>query len=160
MPADLWLLLQSSAPAAAMRGSFWLYPLVNTVHVLALLAFFSAVAAIDARLLGALRPVPVVAVLRPCRRIAVVAFAVQVASGVLLFSAEAATLVGNDVFIAKMLVVALALANVAVLESVWGRTLAELPAGAAVPTAVRLTAGLSLAGWTTVAALGRLIAYV
>ena len=159
MPADFWSLLEQSAPAAAMRGSVWLYPLINVVHVLALLVFFAAVAAMDARLLGSLRQMPVAGVLRPCRRIAAAAFVVQATSGVLLFSADATAIAGNSAFFAKMLVIALALANVAVVEGVWGRVLAALPADAPVPAGARLCAGLSLAGWTAAAALGRLIAY-
>ena len=159
MRLDLVSLLEQSALAVEMRGSIWLYPLVNVVHVLALLIFFAAVASMDARLLGSLRQVPVADVLRPCRRISASAFIVQATSGILLFSADATAISANPAFLAKMLVVVLALANVVAVESAWGRALAALPVGAPAPAGARLCAGLSLAGWIAAAALGRLIAY-
>lgn len=159
MELDLVSLLERSALGAEMRGSVWLYPLVNVVHVLALLIFFAAVATMDARLLGFLRQVALADVLRPCRRISAAAFLVQATSGVLLFAADAAAISANPAFVAKMLVVGLALANVIALERTWGRSLAALPLGAPVPAGARLCAGLSLAGWIAAAALGRLIAY-
>lgn len=160
MPAELWLLVEQSAPALAMRGSAWLYPLVNVAHILALMVFFAAVAVMDTRLLGGLQQVRVTVILRPCRRIAVGAFLVQAASGVLLFSAEATTVAVNTAFVAKMVVIVLALANVIAVESLWGRVLGALPAGFALPPGVRLCAALSLGSWIAAAALGRLIAYV
>ncbi|MBK8211298.1 MAG: hypothetical protein IPK78_16415 [Rhodospirillales bacterium] len=159
MELDLVSLLEQSALGAEMRGSIWLYPLFNVVHVLALLIFFAAVATMDARLLGSLGQMAVADVLRPCRRISATAFVVQATSGMLLFSADAAAVSVNPVFLAKMLVVGLALANVVALESRWGRALAHLPVGAPVPAGARLCAGISLAGWLAAAALGRLIAY-
>jgi hypothetical protein len=160
MPADVWVVIEQSAPAAAMRGSIWLYPLVNVIHILGLMAFFSAVVAMDVRLLGRFSRIPLAMIVRPCRRTAAAALIVQAISGALLFSSEATTIAGNDAFIAKMLMLTLALANAVGVFVLWERVLETLPAGAPVPPAVRLAAGISLGAWVSVAILGRLIAYM
>lgn len=160
MPADVWLLIEQSTPAAVMRGSIWLYPLVNVIHILGLMAFFAAVAAMDVRLLGGFGQVPVVTIVRPCRRMAAVALIIQVLSGALMFSTEATKIAANQAFIVKMLMIVLGLANAMVVFAIWERVLNKLPVGASIPAGVRLAAGLSLAAWVSVATLGRLIAYV
>lgn len=154
------LALQQSDFAALVRASPWLYPLANVVHVLALLLFFAAVAAMDARLLGAFRAVPVAAVLRPCQRLAAAALAVQAASGVMLLAPEAKDLGNNPAFLSKLLLIGIALTNAALLRAVWGRRLHRLAAALPAPLGARACAAVSLAAWLGVAALGRIIAYV
>jgi hypothetical protein len=76
-----------------------------------------------------------------------------------LFAADAIAIAANPAFRLKMLTVALGLANVALLESVYGRGLrATIPT--APPLGARICAGVSLASWIATASLGRLIAYV
>jgi hypothetical protein len=160
MLANVWLLIEQSAPAAAIRGSTWLYPLINVIHILGLLAFFSAVVAMDVRLLGGFARIPIATVMRPCRRAAALALIIQAVSGAFLFAPEARAIATNDAFLAKMLMLALALANAGAVFVVWQRVLETLPGGAPVPAGVRLAAGVSLGAWVSVAVLGRLIAYV
>jgi hypothetical protein len=159
MPADLWLALETSALGQAMRLSPFLYPAANVLHVLALMVFFAAVAAMDARLLGAGHSLPLSAVISACRPSAAAALVVQAASGLCLFAAEATALVTNDVFRLKLMVIALGLANVAVLEGCYGTRLRDQPAGQSLPAGARAIAAVSLVGWLTTAALGGLIGY-
>jgi hypothetical protein len=137
-----------------------LYPLANVAHVLALMVFFAAVAAMDVRILGGLRSSEVAAVLRPCRRIAAGAFLLQAASGLMLLAPEASTIAINPAFAPKMLLVVLGLVNVAILEGLYGRSLNGLPPATPAPAGARVCALVSLIAWLATAALGRLIAYL
>ena len=90
---DVFLALEQSGIGAAMRGSSFLYPLANVLHIIGLAAFAGAIAVMDARLLGAFQPLPLAPFVNGWRRAAMAGFAVQVVSGFLLFSAEASAIV-------------------------------------------------------------------
>ncbi len=98
--------LEHSAFAAAIRQSSWLYPLANVGHILALVAFASAVAVMDLRILGAFAGTVPAHVLRQARRAAILAFCGLAATGFMLFSAEASHIVVNPVFRLKAALVA------------------------------------------------------
>lgn len=155
---DVFLALERSGLGAAMRESWFLYPLANVLHVLGLAGFAGAIAIMDARLLGAFRGIPLAPFVDRWRRVAMAAFAVQVASGILLFSAEASAIVENPVFRVKILLIVLGLANVAVFELVSRPGLATWRDGNPPPSA-RISGAVSLIAWLAVAAAGRLIAY-
>jgi hypothetical protein len=149
--------LEASDLAATMRRSVWLYPAANVLHVLGLMGFFAAVAAMDVaafRADGAAALRRRVAALRP---VALAFFALQVATGVLLFLPEATHIWHNAAFLLKLAAIAFAFANVALFEIALGRASPEAFAG--VPGGVRAAAVASLALWLAVATLGRLIAY-
>ena len=149
----LFAAIQDSAAGAYVRDSVYLYPAANVLHVLAVLAFFASVAAMDLRLLGAIRGEPAKAVIARLRPVSIGAALLILASGATLFVPEAVALARNGAFQLKMAAVAIGLINVAVNERAMRRQgEASLPA--------RSTAALSLALWLAVAALGRLIAYV
>lgn len=159
MVAELWPAIEQSAIGVAMRSSPFLYPAANVAHILGLMLFFSAVAMMDAKVLGVFPRVPASCVLRTGRPLAVGGFLVQATSGSLLFAADAVAIAGNPAFRLKMLMVLLGLTNVVVLECVYGRRLrTAIPI--APPLGARVCAGLSLAGWAATATLGRLIAYL
>ncbi len=149
----LWLALQESWFGALVRQSAILYPAANILHVLGVMGFFALVAAMDLALLGALGPAPprkIVAALRP---FAVVLLVLVAATGLVLFVPEAVAIAGNPAFQAKLVLLALGLANVIANE--WAVRERGEESGLA-----QLTAGLSVFAWLAVAALGRLIAYV
>lgn len=94
------------------RESVWLYPAANVGHILALTVFAAAVAMMDARLLGAFRAVPPGVFLGSVRRLAAAAFALMLATGSVLFAAEATHVADNEVFQAKLVLIGAALVNV------------------------------------------------
>ncbi|MDX2201485.1 MAG: DUF6644 family protein [Hyphomicrobiaceae bacterium] len=141
---------------AVVRQSVWAYPTANIAHVVGLAVLAGAVAVMDARLLGLGGATPWPSVVRPTQRVAAVALAVMLATGFALFAAEASHLAQNPVFLVKMGLLAAALANAGV--AAW--LLRGLAPDAAVPPALRASAGLSLALWLAIAAAGRTIAYV
>ena len=77
MVAELWPSIEQSAIGVAMRSSPFLYPAANVAHILGLMLFFSAVAVMDAKVLGVFPHVPAGCVLRTGRPLAVGGFLVQ-----------------------------------------------------------------------------------
>lgn len=147
--------LEASPLAAAMRASLFLYPLANVVHVLAALAFFAAVAAMDVKILTAGSIGEARRFVGRVRPWAALALVVQIGSGVLLFAPEATHIWENPVFRVKLILVAIALLNVVLVEVMIRRGGDE----GARTGAARGSALVSLGLWLSVAAAGRLIAY-
>jgi hypothetical protein len=155
----IFVALEQSGFAAAIRQSRWLYPFANVGHILSLTAFASAVAVMDLRLLGAFAATAPGRVLARARIAAIAAFCGLAATGFMLFSAEASHLVGNPVLRLKFLLVAAGLLNVLIYEIVARRAVETSPPGAPLPRAGRVAGALSLVIWISVAACGRSIAY-
>jgi hypothetical protein len=155
---EIFLALEQSGLGAAMRSSSVLYPTANVLHIVGLSFFFGAISIMDARLLGAFQPMPLKPFVSRWRRVAMAAFAIQIVSGFMLFSAEASAIVENPVFRLKVLLIVIGLANVVAFEVVTKPGITGWTDGRP-PTAARVSGALSLAIWTTVAIAGRLIAY-
>jgi hypothetical protein len=147
-------LVEASSLAQTTRRSVWLYPVANVAHVLGVMGFFAAVAAMDVKAMHSPGAGELRSFIAGVRPVAILLLAMLLATGVLLFVPEASHIGHNPVFWAKLSVIGLALLNVLALERFLGRASTE-----ALPASVRLTALLSLLLWLTVAALGRLIAY-
>jgi hypothetical protein len=155
----IFVALEQSGFAAAIRGSLWLYPAANVGHIVALTCFAGAVAVMDIRLLGGFAATAPGALLARARWFAIAAFTAMVATGFLLFAAEASHLVLNPMFQLKAALVAVGLANVALYEFGLRRAVEALAPGANLPARAKILGGLSLGIWITVAACGRSIAY-
>jgi hypothetical protein len=151
--------LERTALASAVREGVWLYPAVETLHVLALATLFGAIALLDARILGLARALPLDALARHALRPVHGAFAVLVVTGSLLFAADATALSANPAFRTKMVLVPLAVANALAFQAGPFRRLRAEPS-APVPPVAKAFAASSLALWIAVIVCGRLIAYV
>lgn len=149
----LLVALQGSGFAAIMRGSIFLYPVANVVHVLAALTFFAAVAAMDIKVLKAVSVADARAFIDRVRPIALAAFAVQAGSGLMLLAPEAIHIWHNPVFKLKVVAIGIGLANVVLLEILLRRDATMLSRLA------KASAVASLVAWLSTATLGRLIAY-
>lgn len=150
--------LEGSWLGRVARSSTWLYPLASVLHVLGLAFLLGSVALFDLRLLGAARRLPADAAAAFLLPLARAAFAVQLATGMVMFAADASHIYGNRFFLLKMALVALALANVALFH----RRLSLEPflreEGSA-PSWAKAAAAASLTLWIAVAVCGRMIAY-
>jgi hypothetical protein len=155
----IFVVLEQSGFAAAIRHSPLLYPAANVGHILALFCFAGAIAVMDLRLIGAFAASPPAAFIARARRFAAVAFIALAATGFMMFAAEASHLATNPVFQIKLALIAAGLANVLVFEFGAKRMLAGLPAGAPMPMGARIAGVASFALWLAVAACGRSIAY-
>lgn len=150
-----WLDAAGVGPWA--KGSAWVYPLVNSVHLLGLVMLVGGIGVVDLRLAGLWRDLPAGALSRALTPIALVGLLLLIASGTVLFAADGTALARSPTFHRKLTLIALALANAALFRLVWQR---RVEAGGDVPPLIgRASAVASLAMWLCVGALGRLIAY-
>jgi hypothetical protein len=155
--APIFLSLQESALGHLMRSSPMLYPAAEILHIMGFVLLVGSIAALDLRLLGfgqtiAIRPLA--RLLLPLSR---VGFLAAIAMGFLLFSADAAHVVRNPAFQAKLLLIAAALVNIVIAHVGPWRRIAGWDG--AVPAGAKVTALASLLLWLGALTAGRLIAY-
>ena len=157
---DLAQAIQDTGVGTFVRESPLAYPLIEGLHLLGLAASFGLVLFIDLRLAGLLlRDVPVSRLHGNLRPWVFTGFLLIFATGALLFLAEAAMLVVNGWFIAKLVLMALALANALAFELAWRRHGSGWVDQAEVPARARTAGWASLALWVLVCVAGRLIPY-
>lgn len=145
---------EGSALGAAARGTVWLYPALNLAHVLGAALLVGAVAVFD---LAVLRRNPDVGRIgRATLPLAGCGLALQLATGALLFAAEATTMAYNPAFQLKLAAIALGIANIALFRWRFAGAIAE---GFTPPGARRL-ALVSLLAWVVALLAGRGIAYL
>lgn len=149
---DLLAAIEASGLAAHLRASRWTYPLVNAAHVMGLALLFGSIAPLDLRLLGLWRNVPIGPLRAVLRPVSATGAALAVITGALLFAVNAREYAGLGLFQAKMALVALGLANAALLAGPRLDTLS--------PAALRLAGGASLAIWIAAILCGRIIGYL
>jgi hypothetical protein len=103
--------IQQSAPAAALRGSFFVYPVVNALHILGIGALVTSAGLMDLRVLGAFRALPEDAFVAALRRVALGAFVVAVVTGLMLLSVRATEYGAMPLFWIKLGLIGVAGAN-------------------------------------------------
>jgi hypothetical protein len=154
---DILAFIAQSAVARALKSSRYVYPAVNTAHILALATLFGSILALDVRLLGAFRAVPVRPLAAVLPRVAAIGLGCAVVTGALLFTVEPLDYARNPAFLAKGALVLAGSAHALTVRASapWRRLLAEEVIGAG----LRVSAALSLALWSAAILAGRLIAY-
>ena len=159
-PSALWKWLEGAPVAAGVRESLWLFPAIESVHLLGMAVLFSTIAAFDLRLLGlVLRAVGIRDLARRLLPWTWAAFAVQVVTGALLFSSEATHMVVNPAFRIKMLLIALA--GLHALAFRWiARGLPDGEASSPPPMRAQIAGLTSLLLWTGIVAAGRWIGFI
>lgn len=151
---EYWLIaLETSGMATALRNSVWLYPLVNTGHILGAALLVGGIVPLDLRLLGLWRNLPLAPLWRVLRTTSATGLVVAVVCGALLFSTRATEYAASPWFQAKMLVVLLAITN-----ALWLAWRARR-SGSWKADVARLPAAISLMAWTVAVCLGRLLGY-
>jgi hypothetical protein len=150
-------MLDASAVAGAMRGSTWLYPIVEIVHITGLAVLVGSVAMFDLRVLGFGRSVGVQAAGRMLLPWSAISLLAIVPSGLLLFSAHPSALSVNRVFQLKLVLIAFTGLNALAFHLGVYRTAATWHADA--PRVAQLHAAASLGLWIGVISCGRFLAY-
>jgi hypothetical protein len=152
--------LASTRWSIDLHESLYMYPLVESTHVLSLTLFVGLTAMMDLRLLGlTMRAVPVSQVttrLLPWIRIG---FGVMMFTGVLLFYAIPVRNYQNIFFRVKMVLLVLAGINVWYFHTRTERTVDAWDLAARTPKAARVAAIASLVLWASVVVTGRMISY-
>ena len=132
--------------------SAWVFPFVEAAHIVSFALLIGAIAVIDVRLMGLLRHQPVAPLLRSALPVALVGFAGAVATGTLLFVANAGELLANRAFVIKMGLVMLAGLNAA-----WFHARGSI---GKLDVTARAQTVLSLGLWLAVMICGRWIGYL
>lgn len=151
--------LQSLPWVAALRRSRWVYPLVNTGHIIGLALLFGSIIPLDLRMLGLWRSIRLEAFSRVLLPVAFTGLVLAIITGFLLFSVRAQKYALLPVFQAKLVLIFAAIANALLLHAstVWagqqGNTVLWPP------WRLRLAAVLSMGLWTSVIICGRMIGY-
>lgn len=138
----------------AIRGSLWLFPVIEAVHLLGLCLLGGAVLIVDLRMLGVGLRQPVAEVARDARPWLVAAVVVMLTTGTALFLSESVKCYYNTAFWVKITTLPVALAFTFLVRNRVARATAH-----EATARTRLVALLSLALWFTVAAAGRWIGF-
>ncbi|MBL8565740.1 MAG: hypothetical protein JNM89_08495 [Hyphomicrobiaceae bacterium] len=159
-PTTFWEVLAATPVAAFVRENAWAYPLLETLHMLGLALLVGGIVLFDLRLLGRSSEIPV-------RRLAChilpwvwIGFAINLATGALLFSSDAAEFAANASFRVKIVLIALAGINAAVFQRFAFRDVESWDRGVAAPPRARVLAMVSLVLWIGVVTAGRMMAYL
>lgn len=153
--------LQALPWASGIRESAWKFPLVESVHSLAISVLVWPTAILDLRLLGlVMRRRPVSEVAGQFLPWTWAGFAMMAPTGALLFASEAVKAYHSPFFRIKLVLLVLAGLNALVFHQTIYRSAGDWDRERVTPPRARLAGGLSLAFWIGVIAMGRALAYV
>jgi hypothetical protein len=152
--------LETSGFAGGIRDSLFLFPLLESTHVIGLALVFGTIAIIDLRLLG------IASTERPFQRMwsdilkwTWAAFALTALTGALMFITNARVYYHNFFFRTKMLLLVLTGVNMLVFELTARRTVHQWDKASSAPRAGRIVAALSLVMWIGIIFMGRIIGF-
>ena len=151
--------LQATDLSHALRASIWLYPLVNTGHVVAIAMLFGAIVPLDLRLVGCWRAVPLDHLARVLLPVAIVGLLLALTTGSLLFATRPLDYIGEPLFGIKMTLLVAAVLNALLLRRSPGWGLLRVATVAAPRPAWRVAGIVSIVLWLGVIGCGRLIGY-
>ena len=136
-----------------------LFPIIESVHVLAIGLMAGTLMTVDLRVLGAtFRRESVRRIAEALLPYTWAGFALMVATGLPLFAAESVKLINNPAFLVKLVLLALAGANALLFHLTVYRNVDEWSGTGATPLPARMLAGTSVVLWLSVIVAGRLIA--
>ena len=152
--------LAETRGSVALHESLYMYPLVESAHVLTLCLFVGTAAMLDLRLLGlTLRQVPASDVIRRLMPWMKAGFVIMVITGVLLFYAIPVRTYHSIFFRIKVVLLLLAGLNVWLFNRRVQPTLGDWDLIRVVPRGGRVAAAVSLVLWAAIIIAGRMIAY-
>ncbi|MCC7253139.1 DUF6644 family protein [Hyphomicrobium sp.] len=149
---------------AAWPGAVWLqgsgtaYLFVNAAHILGIGLLLGAILPLDLRLVGVLRSFPIAVVGPFLLRVASTGLALALLTGLWLFTVQPKDYVTNAAFLSKLVLLALALANIGLQH--YGRHFRAALDGQAIHLSVRILAAVSAILWLSVLVAGRWIGFI
>jgi hypothetical protein len=152
--------LANTPGSIALHESIWMYPIVESVHVLALCLFLGLAFVLDLRLLGlTFRRTRVSEITERLVPWTVFGFGLMLASGALLFYAIPVRTYHSIFFRVKVAMLLLSGLNVLIFHATIYRSVALWDLNSVPPMRARVAGGLSLALWAGIVVAGRMIAY-
>jgi Family of unknown function (DUF6644) len=152
--------VENTRMAAAIRTSTWLFPTIESIHVLAITLVVGSVTMFDLRLLGvASRDRSVTELHKEILPWTWTAFAVAVVAGTLMFSSDATKYYQDGPFRWKMMTLLLVGLNTAIFEFGAFRGVSRWDNEKKTPLAAKLAGGISIVLWILVVGFGRWIGF-
>jgi hypothetical protein len=149
----------SAAMRGEMPGTEWLFPIIETLHVMALTLVVGSIAMMDLRLLGvASRNSAVSRLSNEVLPWTWTAWSAAAVFGTLMFMAKAGTYTGNLQFRLKFVCMGLAAVNMLVFHLGAFRQVARWDSGEP-PMSARVAGALSLSLWIGVVFFGRWVGF-
>ena len=158
---ELLTALQATPISQYIAISAWAFPVIESIHVVAIALVFGIIFIVDLRLLGlASTSRRISEVSRDCLYLTWAAFILAVITGALLFASNPQTYFENSWFRWKLVFIVLAGINMAIFELITARSMPEWDDGSvAVPRAGKVAGLLSIAFWALVIICGRMIGF-
>ncbi|MCY4095927.1 MAG: hypothetical protein OXG05_12480 [Gammaproteobacteria bacterium] len=152
--------LDTHAWSTALHESLYMYPYIETTHVLALTLFVGTLAIVDLRMLGfAYRTTPISTISQSVLPWTVVGFVIMFVTGLLLFYAIPVRTYHSVWFRIKVIMIVLAAINATHYHYRISKNRILWDNAPRPPRSVRMTAAASLFLWVVVIFSGRMIAY-
>ena len=152
--------LQNTQTCTSIRESNWVFPIVESAHVLGLTVSVGLLVWLDLRLLGVtMRHQPISVMHQQLMPWSLAGFVIMFLSGALLFWSNALRAYTSGFFQLKVLFLFLACVNAMVFELAMKRSMSEWDKAPIPPKKVRMAGLLSLVLWVAVITFGRATAY-
>lgn len=146
--------------STGIRESTYIYPVIESVHVLSLCIFVGLLLLWDLRLIGlVLRRVAVSEVWARLIPWITAGAVLMVISGLLLFASDPVKFYGNIFFRVKAVGLFLALLNAMAFHLGIERKLVEWDTAAMTPRAAKVAGAISIVLWAIIVVTGRFVAY-
>lgn len=158
--SDLWPLLEHTGLATAVRQSSWLFPTIESIHVLAVVLVFGTISIVDLRLLGL--PTREKAVRRLTAEVLPYTwgfFVLAAVTGFLMFASSATTYAADLPFQLKMGLMVLAGINMIAFHLLPYRTVHLWDVLVHPPVGAKVMAATSLGLWLGIVVFGRWIGF-
>jgi hypothetical protein len=153
--------LEQTSVGAAVRESLWLFPAIEALHLLGMAVLLGSIVVFDLRLMGwMLRQERVSNLARRVLPWTWVGFAVQVITGMLLFSSETVKVYTNPAFRLKMLLLFLAGIQALIFHLTIYRNVGTWDDGKVLPLGAKIAGFISILLWVGIVAAGRFIGFV
>lgn len=159
MNSEILSWFESTWLGELMRTEFWVWPMMETVHFIGLSVMFGALLVLDLRVMGVARFINMEAALKFIP-VAIIAFAVNLLSGIAFFCGDPFRYAPNVAFQWKMGLIVLAGINALWFWFGEHDELKRLADGEDPALRAKVVGFLSIAIWVVVIVLGRLIPYV
>ncbi|MFE9204858.1 hypothetical protein [Micromonospora sp. NPDC007230] len=157
---DLFSWLEDGWFAEAIRGTAYLFPVLESIHIIGIALLIGLAAAFDLRLLGLgrqkLRVTTMANYLLPLSRLG---FVIAAVTGVLMFLPGASLMADRGSAPWKLGLILIAGLNILSFHRRTYRSVSDWDLGEPSPVPARIAAVVSLTSWTGVTVAGRLLAY-
>lgn len=147
--------------STAIRESVWVFPIIESIHVLGIVVLVGTIAVLDLRLLGLImKREPISRIARQVLPWTWTGFSIMFITGLLLSIAEAATNYYNWAFRIKLILMILVGLNPLIFHLTIYRQVNTWDLSNVTPIRARAAAICSLALWASIIITGRMIAYL